>query len=346
MDKTSVYKCSICNFISKSKYNYKRHLETNKHKKNKNEREQKEPRITTYNHVKPRITTEPKNEQLYTQKSTQKRAPPKMNKKHTDKNVIFCEYCNKNCSKKMFKRHLREYCIYIPENKRRSLIEKYNNDKRNKNKQLVIQNNENVITNQSTINNTINHNNFNINNGNIINNNITFKINPLGKEDLSFLTNEDKMQILQQQFMGVPELIKKIHTHPSNMNFYLPNVNKKIIAYLNEEDKLEYDNYNNICKQIIDDNIDRFDEIFNEIGNDLNKSIKSKIKKVIDINSNNKNINDKYIDDIKYNLLSWSKDFKTNLNNYVNKLTENLQLDIIDNEIESINDLNKLELKE
>ena len=129
--------------------------------------------------------------------------------------------------------------------------------------------------------------------------------------------------------MGVPELIKKIHTHPSNQNFYLSNMNRKIIAYLTEDNKIEYNNYDDICRQIIDDNVDRFDEIFNEIGSDLNKNIKSKIQKVIEANSNSESINEKYIDDIKFNLLNWSKDFKTNLNNYVNKLTEDLQLEIL-----------------
>ena len=45
--------------------------------------------------------------------------------------------------------------------------------------------------------------------------------------------------------MGVPELIKRIHDNPVNSNFYLPNVNKKILAYINDDNKIEYDNYVN-----------------------------------------------------------------------------------------------------
>ena len=315
------YNCSLCNYKTNIKSHYNRHLATMKHKKNANERDEKEPRITTYNHAKPRITTEGENETKRVKNNNKKYITPKKHSLDTNKKLQKCDYCLKYSSKKMFKRHLREYCIYIPENKRKALIEKYNNDKRNKNKQLAIQNSDITTNNNSTVNNIVN--NQNINNGNIINNNITIKINPLGKEDLSFLTNKDKIDILKHQHMGVPELIKRVHSHPSNMNFFLPNINKKMIAYLDVNNKLKYDNYDEVCMQIIDDNVGRFDDIFNEFGDELNKKIKKRIEQVIEANGNDMDINKKYIEDIKYNIINWSKEFKTTLNDYVNQLTEN-----------------------
>ena len=125
--------------------------------------------------------------------------------------------------------------------------------------------------------------------------------------------------------MGVPELIKKIHNNPSNHNFFIPNLNKKILAYLNTENKIEYDNYNEICDQIIEDNIERFDEFFNELINKLNNTIKSKVNKVIEDNNTNEEISKKYADDIKYYLMNKSKEYKKDINSYITNYISNME---------------------
>ena len=73
-------------------------------------------------------------------------------------------------------------------------------------------------------NGTINNNNYNINNSqNITNitNKIELKINPMGKEDLSFMTKEDKLRIVGRMYNSITELVKTIHNYPENCNFYL-----------------------------------------------------------------------------------------------------------------------------
>ena len=75
-------------------------------------------------------------------------------------------------------------------------------------------------------------------------------------------------------YNGVPELIKKIHSHPENRNLFLPNVNKNVVAYLNKDNELQYDKKDDVCQQIIDDNIDRLDDIFNEFKSDIKHTIK------------------------------------------------------------------------
>lgn len=318
------YSCLHCNFKTNIKTHYTRHLQTNKHKNNEIKAKKNLPRITTYNHGLPRITTSPKINDKNTPKNV---STPILVDKSKDPKYKLCEYCQNYCSKKMFMRHLREYCIYIPENKKKILIDKYNNHKscKNKNKEIIKTNNTNNNNTNITNNNSINTTN-NTNNG-TINNNITV-INPFGQEDLSFLTNEDKKEILMKRFMGVPELIKRVHSHPSNKNFYLPNVNKKVMAFLNNDNKIEYDGYSDICNQIIDNNIDRFDDIFTEIGSKFSKSIKNKIQEVIEENNKNEDINSKYTEDIKYYLMNWSKEIKEHLTNYVNEMRDKLKIDI------------------
>ena len=129
--------------------------------------------------------------------------------------------------------------------------------------------------------------------------------------------------------MGVPTLVKLIHDNPSNHNFYLPNVNKKIIAYLNDENKLEYDNYDEVCDQIIEDNIQRFYDFFNELEHEMNTSIKNKVRKVIEDNNTDVKINKKYIDDIKFYLMNKSKEFKNDINEYINKINDLIKKEAI-----------------
>ena len=156
-------------------------------------------------------------------------------------------------------------------------------------------------------------------NNTTINNNVFIKINPLGQENTSFLTKEDKIQILERMYNGVPELIKKLHSHPANRNFFLPNVNKNVVAYLNNDNELQYDVKNDICRQIIDDNIDRLDDFFNEFKTEVKTTMKDRIEKIMDKNQDNAN-HDKYFNDVNVFLLNISKKNRKDLNTYLDKL--------------------------
>jgi hypothetical protein len=301
------YSCLICNFKTSLKANYTRHLQTNKHKNNEIEREKKSPK-------KPeKARKSPKKPDKF-----QKILPAVYNEDLGDK----CPYCAKICKKRNQPYHFRNNCKLIPESKRKVFIDKYNSHK-GSNKQLVINNNNNNINNS----NNVIHNTINNNNNGIINN-ITVKINPLGKEDLSFLTEKDKLEILMKRYMGVPELIKRIHDNPVNSNFYLPNVNKKILAYINDDNKIEYDHYEDICNKIIDDNKDRFDDFFYELKNKINTKIIDKVKDVVLEHDNNDKINDKYSDDIKFNVMSKSREIKDTIDNYIRDIKEKVRIGI------------------
>ena len=308
-----VYKCECCNYETKLKSNYERHLKTNKHKNKISECDNNLPQLTSINLNLPQLTS------------------VNLNDKNKDEvNYVKCKYCDKQVSYKNLRRHYRTTCIEIPKKDKENLIDKYNNHKKST-KTLVVSNKNINNTNNNNSYNTTHTNSHNTTNNNI-QNNITLKINPLGKEDISFLTEKDKLKILSKRYMGVPELIKMIHDKPSNHNFYLPNVNKKVLAYLNGENKLEYEHYNLICNQIVDDNIERFDKFFNELGNKLNKTIKPKVDKVVEDNNSSSNISSKYIEDIKFYLMNRSKEYKKDITDYVNKLSELIEKENLDKE--------------
>ena len=323
------YKCLCCNFKSKIKTHYKRHLETNKHKN-------REKHTQTTNDHQPTTKRPPNDHQKPPIFS-----PNFNNNNNINKDEIICKYCNKvfNQNKSLL-RHLNELrCKKIPNEQAKILKDSLQNKAILKRKEKeekcdiinnsTINNNNNINNTTNNTNNTNNTNtnnniNNNINNGTIINNNLTVKINPLGQEDISFLTKEDKLKILSKCYMGVPELIKKIHNKPENHNLFIHNIKEKIMCYLNDDNEIEYDNYNKICEKVIEDNIQRLDDIFNEYKQQMKNNIKDRLIKVLE-NNNLGTLNDKYIEDIRFYLLKISKKNKKEINEYMAKLDKTVK---------------------
>lgn len=317
----SSFQCKRCHQIFTRAYNLKRHEER------KNPCKPVVQNLTTSYHLEPPHTTSYHLEPPHT---TSQKNKKNVNSKTSDK--IECKWCKNEISKKMMNRHLRNSCLIIPKNVRNRMIEIYTKNKRNSSVLAIPENNNNTsdnsvnnsrttnITNNNTMNNS---NNTTINNV-TIENKVTLKINPLGQEDLSFLTREDKLKILERMYNGVPELIKKIHSHPENRNLFLPNVNKNVVAYLNKDNELQYDVKDDVCQQIIDDNIDRLDDIFNEFKSDIKHTMKDRIEKIVDRNQSHTN-HDKYFKEVNLFLLNISKQNRKDLNKYLDKLEQELE---------------------
>ena len=227
------------------------------------------------------------------------------------KDFTECEFCKESISKKNIRRHLRNNCLKIPKDKKNQIIEKYNKHKRNKNNQIAIVNN---TTNNISINNTTN----------IINNNITFKINPLGQENIDFLKKEDILYVINRCYMGIPVLIKMIHNRPENRNFYIPNFNKNTMAYLNKKNEIIYDDYDKICEFLINKNIRRLDKYFRKFENELKESIKERMLNVVRENDNEE-LNDKYVEDIKFYLMSITKKNKKELHKFMDNIEKKIK---------------------
>ena len=227
---------------------------------------------------------------------------------------IICTFCCISISKKNKRRHLRNNCLKISVNEKNNIIEKYNTHKRNKNNQIA-------IISKTVNNNIINSNNVTNNN---ITNNISIKINPFGQENIDHLNKTDILRIINRCYMAIPDLIKKIHNRPENRNFYIPNFNKKTIAYLNKKNEIIYDDYKKICELMIIKNIKRLDEYFNEFENELKESIKDRMIKVLEENYYEK-LNDKYIDDIKFYLINITKKNKKELNEFMDGIEDTLK---------------------
>ena len=320
------FQCSNCLKEFKQSCNYNRHL----NRKNPCKRvEKKEPHITTYNHLLPPSTTYnhiTKNKELETQKNTDVSPNYELVEQNNnicetvDSKYIKCNYCSKKYAKKMLKRHLRNNCLYIPENKRKVLIEQYKNNKRHINKQnqlQIIENNKTVnshnITNNTT--NTNSHNTTNIQN----NNNITIKINPFGQENIDLIPKDKQFKLLNRVFKMIPDTYRALYYDAiENRNMYIPNVNRPIVKVFDgdEWDLKSFDDVSDIVSNKMQDTIQEWSEKYNKklsqskqfaLKNFIQKCIKGEMEKQM------KN-------ELKIFLMSFSNRIKENVDKEFNKL--------------------------
>tara|TARA_B100001057_G_C22717573_1_gene898378 strand:+ start:293 stop:1213 length:921 start_codon:yes stop_codon:yes gene_type:complete len=298
--------CPKCNKEFKHPYLLKRHL----NRKNPCKQVEKNlPQLTSINLNLPQLTS------INLKK---KRATNNTNMSEENNTLKKCLYCDKKYSSKNELRHFRTSCLKIPKDIKNEIIIKYNKHKKNKNNISIVS-----TINKDNSNNNITHiTNYNLQNNNIVNNitnKIEVKVNPIGKEDMSFLTKDDKLKILNRIYNSIPELVKTIHNHPKNRNFYLPNLNKNIIACINNNNEIEYNDYDSICYQILQDNVDRIDELYNELESEINDSIKNKLENVIKKVENGE-LDTRYIKDIKLYIMNISKRNKEELLNYIENI--------------------------
>ena len=166
-----------------------------------------------------------------------------------------CTFCDEifNNRRSLYRHKNELRCKAMPENEKMKIMKYKKNKiikkKLEENKQLVIQ------TNNNNSNNTINNNLVIDNSNNQIKNNIVnhfnFNIKSFGNENTDFLTKKDKLLVVNRCYMGVPALIKKIHNHPDNHNIYISNLRNGVMAVLNDENQIEYNDYDQICEQLI-----------------------------------------------------------------------------------------------
>jgi len=228
-----IYKCLLCEFSSKIKTHYKRHLNTTKHKK--------------------AIITDGAKTTKDHKKTTKDHKKKKYNCDHCDE--LFTTFSHK-------RRHELHYCKkspYVKENVKKELKNTVAILKKEKQEQskTIMKLEKKVDKLTDKIGNTTN----------IQNNNIT--INSYGKEDLSYITNHFKTKMLKIPYGAIPEMVKAIHFNddkPENKNIMYPNVNKNILKVKNEEG-WTHKNKDLILYDMIDSKYLILDEHFNLVVN-------------------------------------------------------------------------------
>ena len=196
-----IYDCKCCSFVTDVKYNFKRHLKSNKHiNKAKLKKEVvPEPILVT--------PIEPNN------------VPDKLN----DTNKKFCcDYCKREFTmKNAMVRHMKERCN---ENKDKNLskLVKIMNKESKKDKETIANLQKQIDKMGSKLE-------ININTTNIQNN---FTLLPYDKTDYSHLTDNDYVSAIKKVNFCIHHLIEKVHFNPEkpeNMNIYISNIIDKYL---------------------------------------------------------------------------------------------------------------------
>ena len=206
------YTCEYCNFNTKKKYNYDKHILSNKHK-------------LVESKLAVNLKT-PQSQHLVNIESSQSQpeTPPKSA-------IVFeCKYCEQKFKfKQSMYRHIKYSCT---KNKTEDLtelvrllnlqLEQQKNQLEHKDKQLETQ------TKQiEKLMEKLEINTYNTNSNNTIN--VTNNINLLNydKTDTSHLTDKDYEKCIKHVYDCVVKMIEKVHFNPEkpeNMNLYISNI--------------------------------------------------------------------------------------------------------------------------
>ena len=285
-----IYLCEHCNFSSKLKGDYKRHLESQKHKN--------------------AITSEGIKNTKEHKKNTKEHKKNTKEHKRTQKKKYICDHCDEEFfsfpSKRRHELHFCKMSPYVEEKKEKEKMEKekelyqqtikvatLTNDNKYKSNEIVklekekekLEKKVDKLTNKigNTITNNIQTNSTCTNTSTSTNN---IKINSYGKEDVSHITDAFKTEMLKIPYGAIPELIKAIHYNdqkPANQNVKMPNVNKNILK-VKSDDGWSHKHKNLILYDMIDSKYLMLDDHFELLvdGEKLNTHNKSNYKKFRD----------------------------------------------------------------
>lgn len=243
------YNCILCNFSTKNKTLYQRHLKCKKHIKLTSNLPTKNGDI----HISPHFSTFSPHFSTFSPHFSK---TPKNTPKYT------CQFCNKNFTRSdSLLRHINGNCKGIEKVKPPSpsvdnqyhellkLLEKEREDHKEQIDKMIDKVGNTTIHNQ--MNNVTQTNNVNLNN--------------YGSENLDMLTDKFMKKMVTFPYTAIPKLIKKIHfneNYPENQNIRMLNKKDGKLQIL-QKDKWTYVDKKEHISQLIDDKnyiLDRYYE--------------------------------------------------------------------------------------
>jgi len=267
-----LYVCKKCNYSTKYKYDFNKHLKTKKHRVNNNSVNNNQ------NNNDKDIQKHPQNIQKHPQNIQQNPQNIQQNPQNTS--IYNCDYCQEtftNFSNK--RRHELHRCkdntnisnsIIVKqenqikklekekEHQIKSLEKKMEKQKKDMLKEMETQKKEmakHIELLLTKVGNTT------------INNTNNIQLNNYGSEDLSHITDALKTHLLRFPFGAIQRLIEKIHFNkekPENINLMITNKrDNKISVY--EDGKWVYRNKKKTIKRLIDNKYYILDDHYNDI---------------------------------------------------------------------------------
>jgi len=234
------YTCPRCGYESHIKTIYMRHLSRKKICENILSDDNLINEYIKYNVKEKLMVIESTKSQQLSQNSQQK-----VNKKSTQNDNYFCQYCERNFNfKQSYYRHMKT-CkvkreIDNEKNEMNKMVDLLNNQLKDKDRKI-----DELIKKSGTTNITYNQQN--------INNNI--KLLGYRNTDISHLSDKDFISCISHSNFCIPHLIKKIHfdpDKPENHNIYISNI-KNNYAMIYDGDKWNLTNKDDLINEILEE---------------------------------------------------------------------------------------------
>ena len=272
------YKCECCNYFTKIKTQYLRHLKSQKHQRLSHQntpKVEKTDKIYQNFHNFPHFSTfSPHFSTFFYDKNEPKSA-------HLE-----CRFCKKSFSRSdSLQRHLRDNCREVEKYQEKErqyddllrLLEKEREDHREQLGMVL----EKV--GNTTINNQTNH----------LTQNNTVQINNYGCENLDMLTDKFMKKMISFPYTAIPKMIKKIHfndNYPENMNIRMLNKRDGKLQIL-KQNKWTYVDKKEHLSQLIDEKNYLLDQYYEDNKSNLNHNLRDRFNKYqVNIHENDNTI--------------------------------------------------------
>ena len=319
------YNCELCNFSTKIKTHYIRHVNTPKHKKNifvaKTAMEGKTQKKPIFDHnltiFDPNLTIFDPNLTIFDPKLQKNEKNGKKTKKNEYKQRFICELCNKSLSTKgHLKRHLKNNCPKIKHhqnNVEKKIIESKNEteilkDLLKEQKEMFNEERKDLYYQMEKLLDKVGHT-TNIQ-SNIKN---TINLNCYGNEDLSHITDKLKNELIKIPYEMIPKMIEAVHFNdekPENKNISLSNIRDNKVKIYSDKGWIYRDKFETIhdlvegkyfiLENFYEKNTNEFDfenktnyvkfrEFFNSDDKEIVSALKKKCELVLVNNRQNKN---------------------------------------------------------